>query len=395
MVMAMRGERYDSVHGYEVLRSEVVHLLAMLRRKDLKGRREIAGLNPERADIILAGVTVVDELMRFLDTNVLRVNERGIREGLILRGLQRHGLVPQDGRPRDWRSAVLDFARSCQVDEAHTRQVAALALQVFDALAAPFGLDERARRLLEAAALLHDVGYFIGYSGHHKHSYHLIRHARLFGFTPREQEIVANIARYHRKALPKKKHENFVHLAAEDQELVRRLGGILRLADGLDRRRAGLVREVRCRLGQGEIGLTLQRQRRLVGGAVRRADQGGSAGERLRPPAFPGGRRLREWIKVVGAQHAAPTSGGGSKAGPPMGVFSSPGASGYGGGHETAHPAQACQVQPEGHFPDRFRPPPEPAGAGGRPAHGALASAAGAGAGPGPRQPGGARPGHR
>ncbi len=258
MVMAMRGERYDSVHGYEVLRSEVVHLLAMLQRKDLKARREIPGLNPDRADIILAGVTAVNELMRHLGANVLRVNERGIREGLILRGLQKHGLIPESRPARDWRSAVLDFARSCQVDEGHTRQVASLALQIFDALAPSFNLDERSRRLLEAAALLHDVGYFIGYSGHHKHSYHLIRHARLFGFTPREQEIVANVARYHRKALPKKKHEHFVRLAPEDQELVRRLGGIVRLADGLDRRRAALVQEVRCRLSAKEVGMTLR-----------------------------------------------------------------------------------------------------------------------------------------
>ncbi len=257
MVMAMRGERYDSVHGYEVLRSEVVHLLAMLRRKDLKARREIPGLNPDRADIILAGVTVVNELMRHLGANVLRVNEKGIREGLILRGLQRHGMMPQEQPTRHWRSAAREFARSCQVDEGHTRQVAALSLQLFDALAPTFGLDERARRLLEAGALLHDVGYFIGYAGHHKHSYHLIRHARLFGFTPREQEIVANIARYHRKALPKKKHEPFVRLCPEDQEMVRRLGGILRLADGLDRRRGALVQQVRCRLSPKEIGLTL------------------------------------------------------------------------------------------------------------------------------------------
>ncbi len=257
LVMAMRGESYDSVHGYEVLRSEVVHLLAMLRRRDLKARRALPGLSPERADIILAGVTVVDEMMRIFAANLLRVNSGGIREGLILRGLQRHGVLLEGAPPRDWRSAVNDFAASCHVEEGHARHVAKLSLQLFDALAAPFSLAASARRLLEAAALLHDVGYFISYSAHHKHSYHLIRHASLFGFTPRDMETVANIARYHRKALPKKKHENFTRLAADDQLLVRRLGGILRLADGLDRRRGGQVEQLLCHVDARRIALDL------------------------------------------------------------------------------------------------------------------------------------------
>lgn len=248
MAMAMRREKYDSVHGYEVLRSEVVHLLAMLQRRSVKERRTVPGLQPDRADIIVAGVTVADELMRFFDANLLRINERGIREGLIVQSLQKHGFLPVTKEARDWRSAVTAFARSCHSDEEHAHNVATLSLKIFDALAAPFRLSDADRRLLEAAALLHDVGYFISYSQHHKHSYHLIRHASLFGFTPRELEIMANIARYHRKAPPKKKHENFVRLSAEDRERVKKLGGILRLADGLDRRRAGAVKEVACTL---------------------------------------------------------------------------------------------------------------------------------------------------
>lgn len=207
MVMAMRGEGYGSVHRYEVLRSEVVHLLAMLARKTVKERREVPGLNPDRADIIVAGVTVVDELMRFFDANVLRVNERGIREGLIVKALRTHGLIPGAAEPRTWRDAVLEFGRSCHMDEDHALHVTKLALKLFDALEPAYGLGAGARRMLEAAAILHDVGYFINYSSHHKHSYHLIRHADLFGFTPREREIIANAARYHRKALPKKKHD--------------------------------------------------------------------------------------------------------------------------------------------------------------------------------------------
>jgi len=218
----------------------------MLVRKDVKERKAIPGLNPDRADIIVAGVAVIEELMKFFGANILRVNERGIREGLILDSLRKHRLIAEGTRRRSWRAAALDFGRSCLVDEEHARQVARLSLEIFDALAAAVSMGERERRLLEAAALLHDIGYFISYSSHHKHSYHLIRHADLFGFTPREREIIANVARYHRKSLPKKKHDGIARLAEPDRLLVSHLGGILRLADGLDRRRNSLVKQLRC-----------------------------------------------------------------------------------------------------------------------------------------------------
>jgi exopolyphosphatase/guanosine-5'-triphosphate,3'-diphosphate pyrophosphatase len=257
MTMAIRGEQYGSVHGYEVLRSEVVHLLAMLVRKDLKGRKGVPGLNPDRADIIVAGVTVVDELMDFFGTNLLKINERGIREGLILRALRRHGLQQAAAGPVTWRDSVLEFARSCHFDEGHSMQVAKLSLQLFDALAPDAALGEKQRQLLEAAAILHDVGYLISYAGHHKHSYHLIRHADLIGFTPRERELIANIARYHRKSVPRKKHDTFTRLSPDDREMVSRLAAILRLADGLDRRRNGAVERLDCTSSPGTVTITL------------------------------------------------------------------------------------------------------------------------------------------
>jgi exopolyphosphatase/guanosine-5'-triphosphate,3'-diphosphate pyrophosphatase len=246
MAMQMRKDNYVSIHGYEVLRAEVVHVLAMLIRKDLKSRRTIPGLNQDRADIIIAGVVLLDELMRFLDANRILVNERGIREGLLLRAIKRLGLGTGNSTPPTWRDAVSDFARSCHVDEPHAAHVAELSIALFDALALPFGLKKAERKLIEAAAILHDSGYFISYSSHHKHSYHIIRHAELFGFTPRERELIAQVARYHRKSLPKRKHAAFLSLKERDQVIVARLGGILRLADGLDRRRSGLIQSVSC-----------------------------------------------------------------------------------------------------------------------------------------------------
>ncbi len=108
----------------------------------------------------------------------------------------------------------------------------------------PFGLDPADQPLLEAAGRLQDVGYLINYDQHHKHSYHLILHSGLAGFQPRELELIANVARYHRGAKPKKKHANFKQLTDEDKDRVRRLAAILRVAGGLDRSHTGQVREV-------------------------------------------------------------------------------------------------------------------------------------------------------
>ena len=257
MSMQMRKDNYVSIHGSEVLRAEVVHLLAMLTHKDLKGRRTIPGLNQDRADIIVAGVVVIDELMRFFEANRVLVNERGIREGLLIRAMKRLGFAAGGNTPPTWKDAVKDFARSCHIDEPHATHVATTSLSIFDALELPFGMKPSEKKLLEAAAILHDCGYFISYSSHHKHSYHLIRHAELFGFTPRERELIAQIARYHRKSIPKRKHEAFQCLKEKDQITVARLGGILRLADGLDRRRNGLVKSVSCLFGGVTITINL------------------------------------------------------------------------------------------------------------------------------------------
>jgi exopolyphosphatase/guanosine-5'-triphosphate,3'-diphosphate pyrophosphatase len=257
MAMQMRKDNYVSIHGYEVFRSEVVHLLAMLIHKDLKGRRTIPGLNQDRADIIVAGMVLIDELMRFFDANRVLVNERGIREGLLIKAMKRIGFKAGNNDPPTWRDSINDFAVSCHVDQQHATHVSGIALSIFDALSLPFGLKKPERKLLEAAAILHDCGYFISYGSHHKHSYHLIRHAELFGFTPRERELIAQIARYHRKSLPKRKHDAYLSLKEKDQEIVARLGGILRLADGLDRRRSAMVLEVSCQFDGTTITLQL------------------------------------------------------------------------------------------------------------------------------------------
>lgn len=251
-----------AMRGHELQRSEIRHTLDWLRQIPVKARLRVPGLSSDRAEIIIAGLAVVEGVLKHFGVNSVRVHDRGIRDGLLLTMLgeifpsgQRQRLEPVD-RMRSARQ----FAVNCRYEEAHSNHVAMLAMQVFDQMAAqcPTVLGEAgtpwAREMLQVAAMLHDVGYFINYSKHHKHSYHLIVHSDLPGFTHRELEIIANVARYHRRAEPKLKHPTFAKLPEADRVLVSRLSAILRTVDGLDRTHTQSVRGVRLGLsGDGAL----------------------------------------------------------------------------------------------------------------------------------------------
>lgn len=243
-----------TVRGHDVQRDEVKHLLHWLRKLSPKLRASVPGLNPDRADIIVAGLVIIDEVMRRLKMNRLRVHDRGIRDGVLLTMIEELGLPDDgDGGGRVDRIGFAErFAVQCRFEEAHCRHVADMAMGIFDHLADHFGngdeWSEVHRELLFAAALLHDVGYLINYSKHHKHSYHLIAHSDMPGLTTREREIVANVARYHRRATPKGKHPNYMKLTEQDREIVRRLSGILRIADKLDRTHTQAVDRVKMKI---------------------------------------------------------------------------------------------------------------------------------------------------
>jgi exopolyphosphatase/guanosine-5'-triphosphate,3'-diphosphate pyrophosphatase len=243
--------------GYRITRSEWLHLTKRLREAPLAVRRKIRGLSPERADIIVAGAAAISRLIRLLGTRDILVHERGVRDGLLLTMIAERlpeGEVLHAGDRFEWAAG---FARRCGFNEPHAQHVVHLASRLFDGLADVHGLGEEDRDLLAAAALLHDTGYLIGHSKHHKHAYHLIMHADLPGYTAREVEIIANVARYHRRAFPRRKHPNFARLEPADQDRVRMLAGMLRLADGLDRTHAQAVRDVAVRKIDGSIQLSV------------------------------------------------------------------------------------------------------------------------------------------
>ena len=220
-----------------VLTREALDVVAgYLAGTNARQRSRLAGLDELRARNAVAGSQVAALVMQAFGLEQLVLAPWALREGVILTELARRdpwpSTAPSDDPRR--RRAVLDFARRHAWDEAHSRRVTALALSLFDQTAALHGLGPAERGLLEVAGLLHDVGYAVSQSAHHKHSLYLIRNADLDGFTARERDLVANVARYHRKALPADRHADYMALDDEDRTLVRRLAALLRLADGLD-----------------------------------------------------------------------------------------------------------------------------------------------------------------
>jgi exopolyphosphatase/guanosine-5'-triphosphate,3'-diphosphate pyrophosphatase len=254
MVQASKSQVGLPLRGAEVTRAEVRHLLDRLRKLAPEQRRALPGLSPDRADIILGGIAVIDRIMHRFDLNRVLIHDRGVRDGLMLTMIDR-SLGRSNDDPHNREAAVERFAANCNVDMTHARHVARLAGMIFSQLIDVARLDPADQSLLEAAARLQDVGYLINYEKHHKHSYYLILNSRLSGFQPHELEIVANIARYHRGADPKRKHENFATLQPRDQQRVRKLAAILRLAGGLDRANSQQVQALSLSVSEGRAKL--------------------------------------------------------------------------------------------------------------------------------------------
>lgn len=257
-----------TVRGYDLKRKDVKRMMEWLRAMPLRDRAKVPGLSPQRAEIIVAGAAIIIAVMKRLDVDRLRVHDGGIRDGLLLTMLAELGRGESDGDgPRGRTKSVRQFAASCNYERRHCYHVTRLALQVFDQLASRRSgqpeswMEPSSRTLLEAASILHDVGYHINYDKHHLHSYHLIVHADLAGFSRREIELIANIARYHRGPEPKSTHPAYAALSKADRELVRKLSGILRLADGLDRTHMQNVRAVELAFAPDEVTLGLDAER--------------------------------------------------------------------------------------------------------------------------------------
>ncbi|MBD1837286.1 Ppx/GppA family phosphatase [Coleofasciculus sp. FACHB-64] len=244
------GTNPFSLNGYQLSLNDLRDLVNRLRRLNYLERAAIPGMSERRSEIIVAGAVILQEAMTLLGAELLTVCERSLREGVIVDWMLAHGLIEDKLRYQSSvrERNVIKTARKYGVNLEYSQRVAEFALSLFDqtqGILHHWGSEER--ELLWAAAILHNCGHHISHSSHHKHSFYLIRNGELLGYTEAEIDVIANLARYHRKSAPRKKHENYQNLPTKQhRQIVAQLSALLRLAVALDRRQIGAIRQVQC-----------------------------------------------------------------------------------------------------------------------------------------------------
>ena len=230
-------------------------------------RARLPGLDSRRVDSIVTGVILVRSLLEVFHADQYQLCEAALREGLIYdyAAKNRPGIALVDEFPDLRRRSVVTLMRRTQVREPHAYHVARLALDLFRGLRPLHGLPNADGELLEFAALLHDIGFYIAPSKHHKHGQYLIENVGLAGFTPEEIALMAQTVRYHRKSTPKDAHEAFAKLSDSLRRRIRIHAALLRVADGLDRTNRQLIRSVRCRMLSRDVELVLTPASPLAG----------------------------------------------------------------------------------------------------------------------------------
>ncbi len=233
--------------------------LEVIVAADRDERAAMPGIGTKRVDQIGAGALLLQVITEQLSASELRISPHALREGMV-----EHFIAENYARLRRLapfadvrRRSVYEAGFRFDWDEAHAQHVAATALLLYDTCASILTGPRRDRELLEYAALLHDVGYHISHSGHHKHSRYLIENADFLGFQADEVAIMANVARYHRKSHPKPKHKPFRRLTPRQQRRVRELASILRIAEGLDRSHFQNVVAIQAELDDQRLAITV------------------------------------------------------------------------------------------------------------------------------------------
>lgn len=238
---ARAGYPLNTLHGFQLSRASLQQSIEQLREAPLSKRKKIAGLGTDRADIILPGALVLQAFMSRLEVERITVSSNGLREGLFFERFWQHLRYPVIPDVR--RFSVLNMARNYNYQKAHANHVRYLAGRMFEQLAPLHRCGPAERELLDAAALLHDLGTIIGYYGHHRHTQTLIEYNGLAGFSPREIALIALLSRYHRKGNPDISEYKPL-LNSDDRVLLIRLAAILRLAEFLERGRTAAVDDV-------------------------------------------------------------------------------------------------------------------------------------------------------
>jgi exopolyphosphatase/guanosine-5'-triphosphate,3'-diphosphate pyrophosphatase len=246
------GRPLPQLNLAKVSAKEIAAVEKRLADASLKTRLAMPGLDPKRVDTLLPAAMVFRILLELLQKSELTICDKAIREGIIYDFIQRHHerIKAERDIPDVRRRNILALAHRCHVSETHALHVAGLALRLFDQTKVLHGFGQREREWLECSAILHDIGYMINSRQHHKHAYYLIKNSDLSGFTAEEIDLIANIARYHRRSVPTRKHDEFTALPEGSQRVINVLSALLRIADGLDRSQFSVVQNIDVKIGK-------------------------------------------------------------------------------------------------------------------------------------------------
>jgi exopolyphosphatase/guanosine-5'-triphosphate,3'-diphosphate pyrophosphatase len=257
---AARGNPPAELRNLRISAKQMRRVRKELQSHDLEERLAIPGLDPRRADVAVAGAILLDTLLRRLGADELTLCDLALREGLVIDYVRRHKreIAQADRIPDVRRRSTIELAERCNYFAVHAQQVARLALALFDQTRGQHGLTDREREWLEYAAFMHDLGVHISYPRHHRHSYYLIKNGDLRGFEPDEIEVIALVARYHRRSTPKKTHEEYATLPPALRRTVRILAAILRVAENLDRSHAQVISALELQDRGGDVLLQLR-----------------------------------------------------------------------------------------------------------------------------------------
>jgi exopolyphosphatase/guanosine-5'-triphosphate,3'-diphosphate pyrophosphatase len=255
-----RGTLPEEVRNLRVSAKSLKRLRKSVTHLSLEERLALPGLDPRRADLMTAGAVLLDALISKLGAKEITLCDLALREGLVLDYVHRHRkeIARVDRYPDVRRRSAIELAERSNWEAEHAKQVAKLALHMFEQSRHLHKLGEREQEWLEYASLLHDVGNHISYERHHRHSYYLIKNGDLRGFEPEEIEVIALVARYHRRATPKRSHNGYGDLRPELRRTVRVLAAILRLAESLDRSRHAVVHALTIKDREADLRMQLE-----------------------------------------------------------------------------------------------------------------------------------------
>ncbi len=257
----VRRSRRDRADRLPATAPQLRQLFREVSSRVSADRAKMTGIGPKRAEIIVAGVAVLNEVVQELKLSRLYYSAAGVREGIIADLSHRKVGMEQARLNADERRVVRDLGRRYGVSAPHVRKVADLAGMLFQGLRPLHRLPLAKGRLLEAAAYLYNIGHFVNESRHHRHSMYVVANSDLPGFEDRERMVVANLCRYHRKSMPLETHEAFQGLDPQDRNAVVLLTPLLRLAVALDQSQQQRVDRVETAIQENSIELRLFSER--------------------------------------------------------------------------------------------------------------------------------------